>query len=166
MQSTPRGAPLNDSTFRERSPFHASCWRGCHHFRSPLFPFLYLANYLLLRNMDARFSKVEDDSTISTVSLGMVVIDEIHLPKRSPLIDVAGGSGAYGMYLTHVALRLTINSNAGEPPVQDPCAIEDGGLSGSCGLRLSRCCARAATGLADHSARKRLAGQTEHQRVS
>jgi len=54
--------------------------------------------------MDARFSKVEDDPTISTVSLGMVVIDEIHLPKRSPLIDVAGGSGAYGMYLTRVAL--------------------------------------------------------------
>ena len=104
MQSIPRGAPLNDSTFRERSPFHASCWRGCHHFRSPLFPFLYLANYLPLRNMDARFSKVEDDSTISTVSLGMVVIDEVHLPIRSPLIDVAGDSGAYGMYLTYVVL--------------------------------------------------------------
>lgn len=54
--------------------------------------------------MDTWSSNVEDDSTVGTVSLGMVVIDEIHLPKRSPLIDVAGGSGAYGMYLTRVAL--------------------------------------------------------------
>ncbi|KAI4638540.1 hypothetical protein J4E93_010095 [Alternaria ventricosa] len=45
--------------------------------------------------MDTWSSNVEDDSTVGTVSLGMVVIDEIHLPKRSPLIDVAGGSGAY-----------------------------------------------------------------------
>ncbi|KAH9872702.1 hypothetical protein J1614_005096 [Plenodomus biglobosus] len=32
---------------------------------------------------------------VDTVSLGMVVIDEIRLPSRPPLKDVAGGSGAY-----------------------------------------------------------------------
>ncbi|KAI4619986.1 hypothetical protein J4E80_004511 [Alternaria sp. BMP 0032] len=41
------------------------------------------------------FSKAEVESTVDTVSLGMVVIDEIHLPHRSPLVDVAGGSGTY-----------------------------------------------------------------------
>lgn len=32
----------------------------------------------------------------SFVSLGMVVIDELHFPSREPLIDIPGGSGAYG----------------------------------------------------------------------
>ncbi|KAF1955365.1 Ribokinase-like protein [Byssothecium circinans] len=32
---------------------------------------------------------------ISCVSLGMVIIDEIHMPGRSPLIDVLGGSASF-----------------------------------------------------------------------
>ena len=88
--------------------------------------------------MDTWSSKVEDDSTVDTVSLGMVVIDEIHLPTRSPLIDVAGARELtvciLHMWRSHNADRLTIDSNAWDPPVQDPCTIEDGGLSGACGL--------------------------------
>lgn len=37
----------------------------------------------------------ETHEHVDTVSFGMVVIDEIQLPSRSPLKDVAGGSGAY-----------------------------------------------------------------------
>jgi len=65
---------------------------------------MLLTDHLLLRNMGNWFSKAEVESTVDTVSLGMVVIDEIHLPHRSPLVDVAGGSGTYGTYPTHVAL--------------------------------------------------------------
>jgi hypothetical protein len=48
-------------------------------------------------------SEVYAESIVDTVSLGMVVIDEMHLPSRPPLVDVAGGSGAYGMTLSDVA---------------------------------------------------------------
>ncbi|KAH7380178.1 putative PfkB family kinase [Pyrenochaeta sp. MPI-SDFR-AT-0127] len=39
--------------------------------------------------------EVYSELAIDSVSLGMVVIDEIHLPSQPPLIDVAGGSGTY-----------------------------------------------------------------------
>ena len=35
--------------------------------------------------------------TISFVSLGMVVLDELRFHGQRPLTDVVGGSGAYGM---------------------------------------------------------------------
>jgi hypothetical protein len=30
------------------------------------------------------------------VSLGMTVLDEIHIPGQTPLLNVLGGSGIYG----------------------------------------------------------------------
>ena len=30
------------------------------------------------------------------LSLGMVVPDELHIPKRATMYDIPGGSGAYG----------------------------------------------------------------------
>lgn len=33
---------------------------------------------------------------ISFTSFGLVVLDEIRFPNRSPLTNVLGGSGAYG----------------------------------------------------------------------
>ncbi|OAL54988.1 Ribokinase-like protein [Pyrenochaeta sp. DS3sAY3a] len=45
--------------------------------------------------MGSWISKIEAEPGVDTVSLGMVVIDEIRLPSRPPLIDVAGGSGTY-----------------------------------------------------------------------
>ena len=35
--------------------------------------------------------------TISFVSLGFVVLDEIHFGSQKPFTDVVGGSEAYGM---------------------------------------------------------------------
>lgn len=35
---------------------------------------------------------------ISFVSLGLVVLDEIRFPDQEPLINVVGGSGAYGWF--------------------------------------------------------------------
>jgi hypothetical protein len=35
---------------------------------------------------------------ISFVSLGLVVLDEIRFPNQEPLINVVGGSGAYGRF--------------------------------------------------------------------
>jgi hypothetical protein len=32
---------------------------------------------------------------IDFVSLGMVILDEIRIPNRAPLLDVVGGSGAF-----------------------------------------------------------------------
>jgi len=49
--------------------------------------------------MDTQLSEEPEYSSVDTVSLGMVVIDEIRLPSRDPLIDIAGGSGTYGMVL-------------------------------------------------------------------
>ena len=43
-------------------------------------------------------SKEEVPSTISFLSLGMVVLDELHFPGKKPLTDIIGGSGAYGMH--------------------------------------------------------------------
>ncbi|KAF1842052.1 Ribokinase-like protein [Cucurbitaria berberidis CBS 394.84] len=45
--------------------------------------------------MGSWVSKPKAELSVDTVSLGMVVIDEIRLPSRPPLIDVAGGSGTY-----------------------------------------------------------------------
>jgi hypothetical protein len=43
------------------------------------------------------FSQLRADFEVVSVSLGMVVIDEIHLPSSPPFIDVAGGSSCYGV---------------------------------------------------------------------
>ena len=48
-------------------------------------------------------SKVEAESSVDTVSLRILVIDEVRLPSQPPLVSVAGGSRAYGMTLTNVA---------------------------------------------------------------
>lgn len=53
--------------------------------------------------MDVWSSQEEMKASIDTVSLGMVVIDEIHLPSRRPLVHVMGGSGAYDMIPSDVA---------------------------------------------------------------
>lgn len=45
--------------------------------------------------MDNCFSTPQSEPVLS-VSLGMVVIDEIHQPSRPPILDIAGGSGTYG----------------------------------------------------------------------
>jgi len=37
------------------------------------------------------------------VSLGMVILDELRFPGKAPLLDVMGGSGAYG-----TAFNLTV----------------------------------------------------------
>jgi hypothetical protein len=34
--------------------------------------------------------------SISFTSLGLVVLDEIRFPNQEPLLDILGGSGAYG----------------------------------------------------------------------
>lgn len=46
--------------------------------------------------MDHWISPPNTEITVFSVSLGMVVIDEIRLPSRAPMIDVAGGSAIYG----------------------------------------------------------------------
>ena len=43
---------------------------------------------------------------LSFVSLGMVVLDELHFPDQQPLYDVVGGSGAYGTKF-HVDIIIT-----------------------------------------------------------
>jgi len=50
--------------------------------------------------MDNSFSTPKLEPVILSVSLGMVVIDEIHQPSRAPIIDIAGGSGTYGTRIT------------------------------------------------------------------
>ncbi|KAF2832401.1 putative PfkB family kinase [Ophiobolus disseminans] len=45
--------------------------------------------------MTAWLSGKELNTSVEFVSLGMVVIDEIRLPSRPPIIDVAGGSGSF-----------------------------------------------------------------------
>lgn len=39
-----------------------------------------------------------DTKDISFVSFGLVVLDEIRFANRKPLINVLGGSGAYGWF--------------------------------------------------------------------
>ena len=46
--------------------------------------------------MNHCISQPVTESTLFSVSLGMVVIDEIRFPSRAPIIDVAGGSAVYG----------------------------------------------------------------------
>jgi hypothetical protein len=48
-------------------------------------------------NMGNFFSQLRADFEVVSVSLGMVVIDEIRLPSSPPFVDVAGGSGCYGV---------------------------------------------------------------------
>ena len=45
------------------------------------------------------------EHSISFMSLGLLVLDEIRFPNRKPLTDVLGGSGAYGLipYPPHIA---------------------------------------------------------------
>lgn len=47
--------------------------------------------------MELGTSKEEPGQTITFVSLGMAVLDELRFSGRRPLTDVLGGSGAYGM---------------------------------------------------------------------
>ncbi len=44
--------------------------------------------------------------SISFVSLGLVVLDEIRLSNEKPLTDVVGGSGAYGWFLSGPLLDI------------------------------------------------------------
>lgn len=46
--------------------------------------------------MDNWISPLKAEPDVYSVSLGMVVIDEIRFPSRSPIFDVAGGSATYG----------------------------------------------------------------------
>jgi hypothetical protein len=47
-------------------------------------------------------SKMTLQTSIDFVSLGMVVLDEIRIPHRARLVDVVGGSGAFGT-ATHLS---------------------------------------------------------------
>ena len=40
----------------------------------------------------------ETPDDIRFVTLGLVVLDELHFAFKRPLIDVVGGSGAFSMY--------------------------------------------------------------------
>ncbi|OCL13399.1 pfkB family kinase [Glonium stellatum] len=46
--------------------------------------------------MDSCVSKEHPQQEVSFVSLGMVLLDELHVPGKSPIFDVIGGSGGYG----------------------------------------------------------------------
>jgi hypothetical protein len=52
----------------------------------------------------------DEQPSISFTSLGLLVLDEIRLPRQEPLTDVLGGSGAYGWFFVQyesVDERLT-----------------------------------------------------------
>lgn len=47
-------------------------------------------------NMDQSLAQTESCDSIIFVSLGMVVLDELHFPSKPTLLDVPGGSGLFG----------------------------------------------------------------------
>ena len=57
-------------------------------------------NWIRSRNAVLNTAKSED-SVLIFVSLGLAVIDEIHFGSERAIRDVLGGSGTYGMLLTH-----------------------------------------------------------------
>ncbi|KAJ5958698.1 uncharacterized protein N7479_005848 [Penicillium vulpinum] len=50
-----------------------------------------------------------DNKHISFASFGLVVLDEIRFPKRKPLTNVLGGSGAYGWFCLYFDLNNQIS---------------------------------------------------------
>lgn len=52
---------------------------------------------LTARIMGGWFSRHQHDAAVDFVSFGMVVLDELRFPGKPPLLDIMGGSGAYGM---------------------------------------------------------------------
>jgi hypothetical protein len=56
---------------------------------------IFLTLSLQHHNMDAVTKGTEIDPLIDFVSLGMVILDEIHIPNQPPMLDVVGGSGTF-----------------------------------------------------------------------
>ena len=60
--------------------------------------------------METDISKSRPEPDILSISLGMVVIDEIHLSLRQTFIDVADGSGCFGMSVRSIMNVLVLKN--------------------------------------------------------
>ena len=54
--------------------------------------------------MASWFSREPWPSDVTFVSLGMVVLDELRFPGNAPLLDVMGGSRAFGMPISRPSI--------------------------------------------------------------